>query len=219
MRDKDYPVVTFADRLARYGLAAPKRLGDLKVKDKSQVVLSPTNERMANRYQVLKPSSIDDLKNWIGIPPGAVAVQRRRSAARKDSPIAGERVQLVASPALGFGDREMETRFVWTLVNNTSGVELHQLRQFERLISQISIVAFIYRDIYVGKNSTLYCSPKTHVLLARHITLDRGARLEMQAPISRIDCAGIEALDFLQSVKTAPKLTNIAAKGGVKKGG
>src|SRR6266851_1815329 len=84
------------------------------------------------------------------------------------------------------------------------------LRNINQKTVEISVVALPFRDIYVGKNATLVCDDKTHVLWARYITLDVGARLVTNASVPRIDCAGIESLPRLRG---GERPVNLAAKG------
>jgi hypothetical protein len=194
MTKPDSSRMTLADRLALYRLEPPKRLDDLKVKDGQRELLSPTDARFQRHLQVRRPGSLQELKSWIGVPPGAVGTDKAPVGNLKGFVPTRDCSRLVPTPALHFGNRDLETKFTWALVNDISHVHDSELRDVNRLIAEFSIVALLFRDIYVGKNATLVCDDKVHVLLAHYITLDVGAQLEMQAPVSRIDCARIVSL-------------------------
>jgi hypothetical protein len=101
-------------------------------------------------------------------------------------------------------NRALESRFAMALVHPV--VEPHAIEaDMLSAISRIAIVVFLFEDIYVGKNATLVCDAKTHVLFARYITLDHGASLVMRAPASRIDCAGIVARNRFDETTTFVK--------------
>ncbi|MCU1223328.1 MAG: hypothetical protein JWQ42_1421 [Edaphobacter sp.] len=189
----EYPVskLVLKDRLALYHLEAPEEIGNLEVSDHQTLVLTADSRRFQGHLRELRPESLHDLKRWIGVPHASARLDRAPASNRIEYVATADRYRMISTPHLRLGSKELETKFTWALVNDISATPKHELNEFAHLVSAFSITAALFQDIYVGRNATLICDERVQVLFARHISLDHGARIQMQAPVSRIDCAGI----------------------------
>ena len=195
MQESSMPQVALKDRLSLYRLEAPEALDDLAVGDHQRLALTATSRRFHHHFRTMRPDSFHELKQWIGVPQGSRGLERSPTDNHQDFVATANRFRFTPTPRLALGNQELETTFTWALVNDIANPTApgREVSQFAHLVSSMALVLGIFQDIYVGVNATLVCDKTVHVLFARHITLDHGARIEMQAPVTRIDCQGIVA--------------------------
>jgi hypothetical protein len=191
----DRQFVTLSQRLARYGLGdREEQLADLRLERGTQMHVRTQDPRQRERIVAIPIRSAADLKRLIGVPNGAVA---------QASPAPGHPDRFVSRagcfpfipyPAIRLGNAELQANLISYLVNDSSAAVEKELGPLNAFIASVEPVLqiFLCQDIYVAADSSLVVDSKIQTLFANHIFIEDGGSIHMQAPIARIDCAGVQ---------------------------
>jgi hypothetical protein len=194
--------VAIGTRLASYGLAeATTPLEDLQVTGTTTYALSASNQAAAKRMHVLRPSSLDDLKKWIGLPSTAAApthvssiasVLPRNAIANVNAAV-DLRKALPATLTRDHVDALYAAAHQYVMTNN-HGLEATAVGNVNKWLVALKpqIIVWLYRDIHVAAGAKLLLNTSHSVLFARHIEVEKTGQIQVKAAITKIDCAGFK---------------------------
>jgi hypothetical protein len=194
--------VALGTRLASYGLAeASTPLEDLQVTGKTTYALAASNPAAAKRMHVLHPSSLDDLKKWIGLPSTAaapahvssVAAVLPRNAIANVNAAIDLRKALPATLTRDHVDALYAAAHQYVMTNN-HGLEAAAIRNVNQWLVALKpqIIVWLYRDIHIAAGARLVLNTSHSVLFARHIEVEKTGQIQLKAAITKIDCAGLK---------------------------
>lgn len=157
------PSKDFAARLKVYGIEAKDlELADLTVNCGERVTLDALQHRDRRAYTVLRPSSIDDMKRWVGTPDGAFGHDKARFGPvpkLEADPAAGlEAIDRESMPAL----RAIATEY---LHGNSKAVKRYEPLLSALLASRADFVSVFHFNVVtindgavleIGKNSNVF---------------------------------------------------------------
>lgn len=205
---KESNCVTMATRLEVYGLQDREtNRTDLRLSPNETFVLTAEEEDLHPHLVRLRPESAYDLKRWLGVPNDA---RRAASSTRTDLAHAETGSSLPCEiftprPPLDRSEPELQTNLHNFLFGDTRQVTADYVHILDRYIGRadITISIFAFNDIYVARHARLVVDKKIQVLFARHITVERTGLIDMQAPFSKIDCAGFSTTPLGSTSTTA----------------
>ncbi len=210
----DEKFASLATRLAVYGLERREQsLLDLKIEEDQTVELSARDHAFSDHYVNLKPQRLADLKRWIGIPDEAVQIVPAATPGGVETRLPHLCAPHIAQPPILPGDPDLQSHLHRYLFGHSDGVERQHISKLEAFVleSNVTVSAFVLRDIYISKRSRLVISAKTQLLFARYITIETTGLLDLRAPFARIDCAGIRRLPPFVLQKVDPSTTTLAS--------
>lgn len=196
--------VAIGVRLASYGLReADTPLEDLKVTAQAEHVLSSKNPAVAKRMHVLHPSSLDQLKKWVGLPSGAAAVTHAgpigthavvpRNRVTDIHALVDLRKPLPAKLTRDHTTALYSAAHQYVLTHD-HGLEAATISNVDKWLVALkpSIIFWMYHDIHVAAGAKLTLSTSNSVLFARYIEVEKTGKLQIKAAIAKIDCAGFK---------------------------
>jgi hypothetical protein len=185
--------VTLGQRLAQYGLAdQEKHLTDLQVHSGRHMTLS--TEAAGNIHE-LHPRSLDELRQWAGIPVGAVVDERTASLASRFPAL-----QRMSQELPRYLTPAQERAAAAYLVGESPALSARTSKRVEAALSEMGsiISVIVFRDIYVDNDTTLTVAADIDTLFARYIYLgEDNGNLIMRAPGGVINCAGLTSFPGL----------------------
>jgi hypothetical protein len=148
---------------------------DFVVSEGETTVLSPSQEKYASLFARIRPNSLEEVKEIIGVPDGLHATSRRgvddlspalaqAVRERRREPQAINAFLNAAAKEFIFRDSESAAPFV---------------PHIEQRLEVVVLVALI-QDLTIGKNATLIIPREIDRLTVRNLTIGRGARLVIQ---------------------------------------
>src|SRR4051812_11331282 len=194
--------VAIGTRLASYGLAeATTPLEDLQVTGSATYALAASNAAAAKRMHVLHPSSLHDLKKWIGLPGTAaapvhvssVAAVLPRNAIANVNAAIDLRKALPAKLTRDHVDALYAAAHQFVLTNN-HGLDAAAISNVDKWLVALKpqIIIWLYRDIHVAAGAKLTLNTSHSVLFARHIEVEKTGQIQVKATLTKIDCAGFK---------------------------
>lgn len=181
--------VSLAARLKPFGLNASKLhlTSDLEVPANQTVVLDAADQKLARQLTVLTPKTIDDLKEWIGVPDAAFAAP----AAPMMRSLTVLPVHDAYTPEQNVTLHAMARDYIFGHSAAVTPAQIPALNAWlQSIAGSIRIVTF--QDIHVGAGARLVVSPSIAVLFARYITIDQGGVIQIRCTHGGINCAGIK---------------------------
>lgn len=196
--------VAIGARLAAYGLReADAQLDDLQVAGKQDFDVSAKNPAVAKRIHTLHPSSLDDLKRWIGTPANLNTVSHIGPLGGHAVVPRNKLVDIHAAVDLRAKLPSQLTRAHTTalyaaahqfVLANDHGLDAATISNVNKWLvaikPQISIILF--RDIHVAAGAKLTVNTAHSVLFARYIEIEKTGQIKIKAALAKIDCAGIK---------------------------
>lgn len=194
--------VAIGVRLASYGLVeASTPLEDLQVTGRTTYALAANNPAAAKRMHVLHPTSLNDLKKWIGLsqtaaPPvhvSSVAAVLPRNAIANVNAAIDLRKALPAKLTRDHVDALYAAAHQYVLTNN-HGLDAAAVTNVDKWLVALKpqIIVWLYRDIHVAAGAKLVLNTSHSVLFARHIEVEKTGQIQLKAAITKIDCAGFK---------------------------
>src|ERR1035437_1021524 len=182
-------VSSVATRLKTFGLSAAKLqlTNDLEVPTNQTVTLDAADQKLSKQLSRLTPNSIDDLKEWLGVPDAAFA----HSAAAITRPIAIMPVHEAYTPDQSATLYSVARDYVF---GNSSAVSKSQVPALNAWLKSIAgaVSIITFQDIHVAAGPRLVVNPSITVLFARYITIDQGGVIQVRCTHGAINCAGIK---------------------------
>ena len=196
------PTKTLSQRLARYGLQDhAKQLTELRVMRGTQLHLTLGHPDHRGKAVVLRVRTAAELKQWLGVPNGAVAQSNAVPKKQKNFISRAGCYPFVPHPRTPFfNDPALNSSLMSYLLHDTTKVPPAEVNVLNnRLVdSEVNVAIYLFSDIYIDNDSTLLVDTKIQTLFAGNIYIgnDNG-RLEMQSPVASIDCFGIQSFPGL----------------------
>lgn len=192
--------VSLSTRLSRYGLEEMEsELKDLHV-NKGEVILDPSDKHHAKRTRRLKVHSVDDLKQWMGVPRGAIRHTDSAPSHENDS-LSTNNCLFQPFPTLPEFDAELSAHLVAYMLHPTPKYLSAGDRQIVSRINEriresgIAISIFLALDIHIEENTTLIVGPNVQILFANSIVMENNSALRMESFGSHIDCARLQYVE------------------------
>lgn len=176
-------------RAAVYGLSTKELLDEDLVIPPGRKVVIDGEHRSQQGVVTLTPKSIDDVKNWIGVPDDTAAKQSCCS------PLPTSNLQAVSSAAELRKLEPEAARNLRGIANAYVNGDLRRVANYkpvlEYLLDRANITGiFLRRDIDIHRGATLEIGRNNRVLFARHIRIWTGGRLIIRGD-AKIDCVSI----------------------------
>jgi hypothetical protein len=202
-REMEMPQQTIETRLKDFNIdPAQIKLTDLDVAANQTMHLTSTDAAHHDSIAFLEPTSITDIKRWIGIPDQAFAHDHNLPSIGPVvmhptiRPSIIGRGRIVIPPLATFHPDQVATiknmarDFIYGHSGNISAAQIPALNKWLDL-QKIRIPIFIFRDIHVASGAVL--NVKGKILFANHITIDKGGLIKLGNQ-SAIHAAGIKGL-------------------------
>jgi len=183
--------VTVSSRLAQYGLAISDAFTESLVvpQGKTLTLSAPASGQKANGYVRLTPTSIDDVKKWIGVPDAVGARRTFTSASVSSLAVVNSPAALKAAPA---PQRQSVRTLAYQYVYGNSGSLAHLSPTISHLVTSGYINGlFLLQDIDVLPKAVLHVAKSLKILFANNIRIWKGGEIKFDGDL-KVDCSMME---------------------------
>jgi hypothetical protein len=196
---------TVSQRLARYGLQDREaQLTELRVVRGTRLHLTLEDPEHRQKAAVLRVKSAAELKQWLGVPNGAVAQDKPAPKSPRGFVSRAGSHPFVPYPKTPLRNPGLNADLMSYLLRDTTTVtpgEVEPLNNY-MLNNPVNIAILLFADIFIDNESTLVIDTKIQTLFAGNIFIGEGGEnpggtLEMQSPVASIDCFGISSFPGL----------------------
>jgi hypothetical protein len=183
--------IPIGTRLAAYGLTEQQvQLADLRLERNQVLVVSRQDPTLGNRLIQLQPPTVQQAKEWIGVPDAALG-HLQAPAVAAPLPAIGKLGEVI-NPGEHAVLTTLAQHFVFRHSEAISPTLVPILNDWLQRVGH-TIHFFAANDIHISAGARLVVAPDVFVIFARYITIEETATIVIQGNAAKIDCAGLTA--------------------------